>query len=99
MPSNRRFPLQTRGFPPSTYLLKKYQKISPIFRCKPPSAGRSLPAWRKLQGQLIPSLIFVFQTSCFSHLGQEKCETRQQSDQAGLWPRACWPKTLDLVVL
>lgn len=46
------------------------------------SAGRSLPAWRTLQGRLVLSLIFVLQTSYFSHLGQEKCETWQQSDQA-----------------
>lgn len=56
------------------------------------SAGRSLPARRTLRGRLVLSLIFVLQTSCFSHLGQEKCETWQQSDQAGWWRGAGWPE-------
>ena len=101
MPSIRWFPLQIiEYFTPQPMLFFKSRKqISPYLPMPALSAGRSLSAWRKLQGRLIPSQIFVFQTSCFSHFGQEKCESQQQSDQAGLWLRACRPTALDLVVL
>ena len=101
MPSIRWFPLQIIEYftPQPMLFLKSRKQISPYLPMPALSAGRSLSAWRKLQGRLIPSLIFVFQTSCFSHFGQEKCESRQQSDQAGLWLRGCRPTALDLVVL
>lgn len=56
-----------------------------------PNARRSLSAWRTLQGRLVLSLIFCFSNVCFSYLGQKKCKTWQQPDQAGLWPGACRP--------
>lgn len=99
MLSIRWYPLQIRGYPPPTFL-KKSKTNFPLSSNASPQAWRdSLPAWRKLQGRLIPSVIFVFLKPCFSHLGQEKCETQQQLDPEGLWPRSGRQRTLDLVVL